>query len=107
MITATTFVQGIRKRTVALNELLIMITDKSWPMKNYLSYSQPGLCEKCPYSDRIFQPLDRIWGDTLYLSAFSPNAKKYGPEKLQIWTLFTQCGVSDEECQYQKLDQIE
>ena len=23
-------------------------------------------------------------------SAFSPNAEKYGPEKLRIWTLFTQ-----------------
>ena len=26
-----------------------------------------------------------------YLSVFSPNAGKYGPEKLQTWTLFTQC----------------
>ena len=29
--------------------------------------------------------------DTLYLSVFSPNAGKYGPEKSRIWTLFTQC----------------
>ena len=28
--------------------------------------------------------------DTPYLSVFSPNAGKYGPEKLRIWTLFTQ-----------------
>ena len=28
---------------------------------------------------------------TLYLSVFSPNAGKYGPEKLRIRILFTQC----------------
>ena len=32
--------------------------------------------------------------DTEYLSAFSPNAGKYGPEKLRIWTLFTQWYIS-------------
>ena len=25
-----------------------------------------------------------------YFPVFSPNAGKYGPEKLRIWTLFTQ-----------------
>ena len=39
----------------------------------------------------IFLHLDWIRRDTLYLSVFSPNAAKYGPEKLQIRTLFTQC----------------
>ena len=29
--------------------------------------------------------------NTPYLSVFSPNAGKYGPEKLQLRTLFTQC----------------
>ena len=29
--------------------------------------------------------------DTEYLSVFSPNAGKYGPEKTPYWTLFTQC----------------
>ena len=37
---------------------------------------------------RIFPHLD--W-DTPYLSVFSQNAGKYGPEKLLIRTLFTQC----------------
>ena len=37
--------------------------------------------EKCPY-------LKFFW------SVFSPNAGKYGPEKLRIRTLFTQCSVS-------------
>ena len=37
----------------------------------------------------IFPHLDRIRRYTLYL-VFSPNTGKYGPEKLQIRTLFTQ-----------------
>ena len=28
--------------------------------------------------------------NTKYLSVFSPNTGKYGPEKIRIWTLFTQ-----------------
>ena len=42
---------------------------------------------------RIFQHSDWIRRDTPYLFVFSPNAGKYGPEKLQIPTLFTQCKV--------------
>ena len=40
---------------------------------------------------RIFPYLDWIRRDTDYLSIFSPNAWKYGPEKLRIRTLFTRC----------------
>ena len=40
---------------------------------------------------RIFTHSDWIRRDTEYLSVFSPNAGKYGPEKLRIGTLFTQC----------------
>ena len=40
---------------------------------------------------RIFPHLDWIQRDPPYLSVFSLNAVKYGPEKLQIQTLFTQC----------------
>ena len=29
--------------------------------------------------------------NTEYLSVFSPNAEKYGPEKLRMQTIFTQC----------------
>ena len=45
---------------------------------------------------RIFfwSVLSRIRTDygevSLYLSIFSANAGKYGPEKLRIWTLFMQ-----------------
>ena len=37
----------------------------------------------------IFPHSDWIRRDTLYLSVFSPNAGKYGPEKFRIRTLFT------------------
>ena len=34
----------------------------------------------------------RIWSFSgPYFPVFSPNAGKYGPEKLRIGTLFTQC----------------
>ena len=43
------------------------------------------LCEMCPNTEfflvHIFPHLDWIWGDTKYLSVFSMNAGKYGPEK--------------------------
>ena len=42
------------------------------------------LCEKCPNTElflvRIFPYSDWIRRDTLYLSVFSPNVGKYGPE---------------------------
>ena len=38
----------------------------------------------------IFWHLDWIRRDTPHVSEFSPNAGKYGPEKLRIRTLFTQ-----------------
>ena len=37
-----------------------------------------------------YSHLDWIQGDTLYLSVFSPNAGKCGPEILRIRSLFTQ-----------------
>ena len=43
-----------------------------------------------PYFPAFGLKTDR-YGDTEYLSVFNPNAGKYGPEKLQIRTLFTQC----------------
>ena len=42
------------------------------------------LCEKCPNTEllvRIFLHSDWIWRDTPYLSVFSLNKGKYGPEK--------------------------
>ena len=38
----------------------------------------------------VFPHLYWILGDTLYLLVLSPNARKYGSEKLRIVTLFTQ-----------------
>ena len=46
---------------------------------------------------RVFLHLDWIRRDTLYLSVFSSNAEKYGPEKLQILTLFTQWKLVSKE----------
>ena len=44
-----------------------------------------ALGEKCPNTEfflvRIFPHSDWIGRDTPYLSVFSPNAGKYGPEK--------------------------
>ena len=47
---------------------------------------------------RIFLHLDWIRRDTPYLSVFSPNAGNYGPEKLRIQTLFTQCLANNWLC---------
>ena len=56
------------------------------------------LREKCPYSVLFWSLFSRIdwiqWG-TLYLSVFSPNAEKYGPEQLRIRTLFTPCDARE------------
>ena len=40
---------------------------------------------------RIFPHSNCIRRDIPYLSVFSPNAEKYGPEKLSIRTLFKHC----------------
>ena len=46
---------------------------------------QSTLREKCPKTEffliRIFRHSGWIWRDTKYLSVFSPNVGKYGPEK--------------------------
>ena len=41
---------------------------------------------------RIFPHSDWTRRDTEYLSVFSPNARKYGPEKLRIRTLYAVLG---------------
>ena len=60
------------------------------------------LREKCPNTEfflvRIFPHLDWIRRDTKYLSVFSLNAGKCGPEKLRIWIHFTQCYESSTDC---------
>ena len=55
------------------------------------SLQEETLREKCPYSDFFWSIFSRIWTFfILYLSVCSPNAGKYGPEKLRIRPLFTQ-----------------
>ena len=49
-----------------------------------------ALCGKCLCSQFFWSVFSRIWTeDTPYLSVFSPNAGKYGPEKLRIRKSFT------------------
>ena len=59
-----------------------------------VKYLKGSLREKCLFRAflvRIFPHSDWIRRNTTYLSIFSPNTGKYGPEKLRIRTLFTQC----------------
>ena len=48
------------------------------PLSIVKFFSHKLLCEKCPYSE-------------FFCSVFSHIRTEYGPEKLRIWTLFTQC----------------
>ena len=51
------------------------------------------LLKKCPYSKLFWSVLSRIrseYAEMLYLSVFSPNAGKCGPEQRRIRTLFAQ-----------------
>ena len=70
--------------------LAILRSIRDISMKRFLS----TLYEMCPNTEfflvRLFPHSDWLRRDTKYLSIFSPNAGKYGPGKLRIWTLFTQ-----------------
>ena len=46
---------------------------------------------------RIFPHLVWIQRFTKYISVFNSNERKCGPQKLQIWALFTQWGGGVEE----------
>ena len=61
------------------------------PLTNIYNISLSEVSVFKAFLVRIFPHLDWIRRDTLYLSAFSPNAGKYGPQKLRIQTLFTHC----------------
>ena len=62
-----------------------------------------SLREKCPYSEffwSVFSLIRTEYGEIRSTNVFefvriSTNAGKYGPEKLKIWTLFTQCSLLD------------
>ena len=73
----------------------IIIVYRSLVGKVWQLFDSTSLREKCPNTDifliRIFPHSAWIRRDTAYHSVFSPNAGEYGPEKLRIWTLFTQC----------------
>ena len=52
------------------------------------SVHQVSLREKCPYSE-FFGPYFPAFGLNTRDTKFSPNAGKYGPEKLRTLTRFT------------------
>ena len=56
--------------------------------ENHENKSLQALREKYPYSEFFWFVFSRIW--TEYTEYLSQNAKKYGPEKLRIRTLFMQ-----------------
>ena len=66
-----------------------------WIVNRWIVYRELALHEKCPYSEFFWSVFSRILTEcgkilrTPYLSVFSQNAEKYGPEKLRIRTLFT------------------
>ena len=52
----------------------------SFKKKTYPVLSQRySMRKKCPYSELFWSVLSRIWTE-YYLSVFSPDAGKYGPE---------------------------
>ena len=61
-------------------------------IQEYGEHDDAALCEKLPDTEfflvRIFPHSDRIRRDTKYLSVFSPNAGKYGPEKTSYLDTF-------------------
>ena len=72
---------------------------KMWELKTVQAYLfiSCQCCMKNVHGEvflvRIFLCWDWIWRVTPYLSVFIPNARKYGPEKLSIRTIITQCNV--------------
>ena len=56
---------------------------KSWsfPVVRSDDISQPSLLKTCPNGV----------SSGPYFPVFSPNTRKYGPEKIRIWTHFMQC----------------
>ena len=71
----------LKKFFITTKQTLIKDVTKEWNME--------WLAEKIKISVRIRSFSE--YGDTKYLSVFSPNAGKYGPGKLRIiWTLFRQ-----------------
>ena len=62
----------------------------NWKLQKKIMFAQLSLCEKFSYSE-FFWSVFSIQTD--YLSVFSLNVGKYGPEKLRITTLFTQCFI--------------
>ena len=77
--------QWTQKRNFVILLFLGDIKWKHWPKMHWVKCVRIRI-----FLVRIFSHSDWIRGDTEYLSVFSPNAGKYGPEILRIRTLFRQ-----------------
>ena len=74
------------------SNILILKGKLDTDMSYYLILSFPShfpLRKKCPHSEFFWS----VFFSATYLSVFSLNAGKYGPENFQIRTLFTQCPI--------------
>ena len=76
---------------LSFHEFIDHLKEKQYTFHSLIT--EPTLREKCLYSEFFWSVFFRILTDTnaRYLSIFSPNMGKYGPEKLRIRTFFTQC----------------
>ena len=88
----TTLMSNMSSRSVhreLLTQLMSMILDsdciRSAEANNAWKHYVFGIFPVC-----IFPSLDWIWRYSPYLSVFSPNARKYRPEQLQIRKHFRQ-----------------
>ena len=78
----TYFIHKEEPRFLHLNRILqFSVVGARWL---WLPIYKCSLCEKCPNTElflvRIFPHSEWIWRDTSYLSVFSPNSGKHGPE---------------------------
>ena len=95
-----------RHRCSSLNWIVKFVRkhllNKCWASQNtifvvqFFSRQTKKICkmalrEKCPYSEFFWSAFSRI--RTEYLSVFSSNPGNYGPEKLRIRILVTQCEI--------------
>ena len=80
------------------SHIILLIFSLQKLMKIFIYCHNLPLCEKCPNTEffpvRIFPHSDRIRRDTLYLSVFSPNTGKNGPEKTPYLDTFHEVFVT-------------
>ena len=79
---------GLRHRLTMQIQWKYYMEKRKW--KSYIQLTTWKVSVFWVFLVPVFLHSDWIRRNTEYVSVFSPNAGKYGPEKLRIWTLFTQ-----------------